>query len=242
MLEATAGRRICGVLDAVSPPRLTTVVMRRRNALVLLGVVGAMAMALALGVRHRQSPAPDIAVNLMGYTNLGGFLVAGMQVTNKGLGSVIYGAWGSIPYGWVKAQTITGWTNGRMAPPFTGSILIMPPESSQAFSFALPGGTLRWRCGFCIRTANVRERTACRLFDLGVSSRVDRIPICGRLLDLLLDILPSKTEPEHEFQSALFEVGDSGHNQASAVDGGIQLQPNSGRSCPAATDSHHWPR
>jgi hypothetical protein len=26
------------------------------------------------------------------------------------------------------------------------------------------------------------------------------------------------------------------------VDGGIQLQPNSGRSCPAATDSHHWPR
>ena len=31
-----------------------------------------------------------------------------------------------------------------------------------------------------------------------------------------------------------------GPNLASAVDGGIRVQPNSGRSCPAATDSHRW--
>jgi hypothetical protein len=223
-------------MDALGPTRLSLFVMPRRSTVVLLGVVGAVIMALALGVRHRQSPAPDIAVSLVGYTNRGGFLVAELQVTNKGLGSVIYGAWGSIPFGWVKAQTTTGWTDGRMAPPFTGSILVVPPKSSEAFAFALPGGTLRWRCGFCIRTANVRERTACRLFDLGVSSRVDRIPICGRLLDLLLDLLPSKTEPEHQFQSALFEVGDSGHNPASPVDGGIPLQSNTWRPYPAATD------
>ena len=164
-------------------------------------------MALALGVRHRQTPAPDIALNLLGYTNRGSYLVAEMQVTNKGPGSVTYGAWGSIPYGWVKAQTAVGWTNDRMAPPFTGSILIVRPGSSAAFSLALPRGTLRWKCGFCVGTATVRERTAWRLFELGIFSRVDRIPICDRLLGLLLDLLSSKTKRSLDFESDLFEVG-----------------------------------
>jgi hypothetical protein len=182
--------------------------------MLILGLVGAVFMALALVARHRQSPAANIAVNLLGYTNRSGSLVAEMQVTNKGLGSVVYGAYGSIPYGWVKAQTITGWTNGRMAPPFTGSIVVVPPKASVAFSFPLPEGTLHWRCGFGIQTANVRERTAYRLFKSGVSSRADRIPICGRLLGLMLNLLPSKTTSELDFQSDLFDVEAPKQKQA----------------------------
>jgi hypothetical protein len=217
---------------------LSRVVMRRRSTVVLLGVVGAAVMALALGVRHRRSAAPDLEVNLLGYTNRGGFLVAEMQVTNKGPRSVmIYQwdevlPWGSLPFAWAKARTLTGWKDGGVVRPIA-YFLVVPPKSSEAFAFALPGGTLRWRYGFSFRTAYLRERTACKLSDRGVISRVDCKSNCGRLLALLFRRQASKG---HHFQSAVFDVGDSGHNPASPVDGGIPLQPNTGRPYPAATD------
>jgi hypothetical protein len=195
-------------------------------------LVAAVVMALALAVHHHQSPAPNIAVNLLGYTHRSGFLVAEIQVTNKGLGSVVYGAYGSMPYGWVKAQTMTGWTNGRMAPPFTGSILVVPPKSSVAFSFPLPEGTLHLRCGFSIQTANLRERTAYRLFQSGASSRANRTPICGGLLDLMLNLLPSKTKSKLDFQSDLFDVEAPEHNPAGTVDGGIPAPRDAGNTWP----------
>jgi hypothetical protein len=164
-------------------------------------------------------------------------LVAQLSLTNIGTAAVSYGAWGSIPYGWVRVQTTAGWTNDRMAPPFTGSILIVRPRSGAAFSLALPQGTVRWQCGFSVGTPSLRERTTWRLLELGLLSRADHIPICGRLLDLVLDLLPSKRGPELEFKSSLFEVDAPLHNPASAVDGGIPVLAGAGRAWPAATDS-----
>jgi hypothetical protein len=160
---------------------------------------------------------PAVALTVVGYTNRANFLVAQISLTNIGTAAVSYGAWGDIPYGWMKAQTTAGWTNDRMAPPFTGSILIVRPRSGAAFSLALPRGTVRWQCGFAVRTASFRERTVERLFELGLLSRADRIPICGRLLDLVLDLLPSRRGPELEFKSSLFELGPPLHNKARAA-------------------------
>lgn len=188
--------------------------MRRRRAVVALVVFAGLVALVLCTVHPHPSTLPAVALSVAGYTNRATSLVAQLSLTNIGTAAAIYGAWGDIPYGWVRAQTTAGWTNKRMAPPFTGSIIIVRPRSGAAFSLALPQGTVRWQCGFSVGTPSLRERTAWRLLELGLLSRADHIPICGRLLDLLLDLLPCKRGPELEFKSSLFEVGAPLHNKS----------------------------
>src|SRR5438094_10151497 len=133
-------------------------VMRKRSAVVLLGILGVALLALFFTARRRPPPPPIIALSVLGYRQRGSSVSATVRLTNRGAGTVIYEAWGSIPYGWLKAETSTGWTNDELAPRFTGCPVVVPPGASEWFSIPLPPTVQRWKCGFAVRPACLRER------------------------------------------------------------------------------------
>ena len=129
-----------------------------------------------------------------------------MLLTNEGAVSVSYASWGTEPYGWAHAQTAIRWTNGELAPHFTGSSTLVRPHSSSTFRVWLPAGTLRWQCGFSVRSASIRERAAARMFDIGWWNRLSPLSDWG------LRLLPFKTGANQEVQSDKYEVEPVSHN------------------------------
>jgi hypothetical protein len=165
-------------------------VMLRRRAAVIVAGLGAVIAGVLWTIGPRPSTAPAVALIVAGYTNSPHFLVAQVSLTNKGIAAVSYGAWGPIPYGWVKAQTAIGWTNKELAPHFTGGTVVIPPGAAQTFSVVLPAATLRWQCGFSVRKATIRERAVWSLFRSRLPHRI--YPMCG----WFLGFLSYRTPPE----------------------------------------------
>lgn len=165
-----------------------------------------LAVAIALWLAGQPSSPPDASMSVLSYSNRRGFLVAQVLVTNTGRSVVSYGAWGSTPYGWIEAETGTGSTNLDMAPNFTGSTIVLHPRRTQFFSLYMPSDTVRWRCGFTIRTATGRERVAFRLIRIGVDRAVR--PVREALIWLLDCLLPNNRHrmPERELESEWFNV------------------------------------
>jgi hypothetical protein len=169
-----------------------------------------------LFVSHYQpSATPSARIILVGYTNVtvtnsdilthGKWLRAQMAVTNEGNSSFTYRSWGSEPYGSVRAETVMGWTNGHMAPPFTGLFTVVRPHGASAFSVWLPPNTLRWQCGIPLQTSSMRERAIWKVLQLP-----KRIP--GFQLQVYawsFRLLPDKDGKEMPLDSILFEVNTS---------------------------------
>jgi hypothetical protein len=173
-----------------------------------------------------------MTLNVVGYTNRAGFVLARVGLTNKGAIMIGYEAWGSIPYGSVKAQTSTGWTNKELAPHFTGGTVVLRPGEGRRFSVVLPSATRRWQCGFSIREATIQERAYLSIENMRLPRRA--YPLCGWFLGLL----PHKSPTEQDFDSDVFEVDNPPHNQAGAVDAPIARQLDSLRKWRRATDQH----
>lgn len=188
--------------------------MRRR---VVVGLAGALALlcALLLTFQRRTLPPPTIGLSVVGYREQGNSLVATVSLTNTGTGTVVYEAWGSIPYGWLKEDTGTGWTNRDLAPRFTGSAVIVPAGSSETFSIHLPRAVQHWKCGFGVRSACLRERVAGQIFRKQLPRWL--YSICGWLLERI----PYRPEHEKQFESDTFNVNAAAHNPAGAVDAPI---------------------
>jgi hypothetical protein len=104
---------------------------------------------------------PD--TNVFVYPGRGKWLEARVELKNKGITAISYGAWGDEPYGWATAVTPDGTTNGFLAPHFTGGTALLAPGSKKVFWVCLPPDTLKWECGFSVATASARERAFSRL-------------------------------------------------------------------------------
>lgn len=211
--------------------------LRRRGSLEAiphvsgLPVVGTILVLLggALPVFHTAATGPEkhkyesviapdflsaITMNVIGYTNQSGILLARVRLNNKGRVPVSYqspvptlGAIGFIPCGWTKSQTTTGWTDGKLGP-FASSTFVLPGSSSVCFTVVLPLSTLRWKFGFSVRQSSVGERTYLSAVKSGPSTRF------GFAQRWLLLLLPSKTQPEQQFESDLFELAVPEHNES----------------------------
>jgi hypothetical protein len=191
--------------------------MRRCGAVVMVVVFGAVIAAILWTIGPRPSTTPSVALTLVGYTNSAHFLVAQVSLTNAGRTAVSYEAWGPIPYGWVKAQTATGWTNTELAPNFTGGTVVVLPGACENFRVVLPAATLRWQCGFSVRRATIRERAASIILSSRLPYRV--YPVC----EWFLGFLPNRLPSEQDFDSEVFQVSPPAHNVRSGVAAGRAL-------------------
>jgi hypothetical protein len=179
-------------------------------ALVVVGGVVWMAATLGAGSLFNLTTSPPCRVmaevHVLSCTRItnsvasiypfpGEWIRAQVLVTNISGISLMYASWGTEPYGWVKAQTPTGMTNSRLAPPFTGDATLIPPKGSATFPAWLPANTIRWRCGFVVRAASLRERAAWALFRTSWAHHL------GRPLEWGIGLLPSKEGPAQEITS-----------------------------------------
>jgi hypothetical protein len=151
-----------------------------------------------VGYRTFTMSNPD--TNVFVYPGRGTWLRAQMVVTNEGQASISYGAWGAEPYGWAKAQTDHGSTNGYLAPPFTGSFALLRPGCAATFVVDLPTNTLQWQCGFKVETASVRERVLWRVSESRLLSEFPEA-----IIDLVR-FLPDRAGPSVEIQSRLLGI------------------------------------
>lgn len=185
-----------------------------------------------------------MGVVVPGYTNVGlasraawhkgDWLLAQVVVTNQSLVTLRYIIGQGEPYGWVRAKTATGWTNGHLTPPLGGSYPFVRPGSNAIFTAWLPTGTVQWQFGVRLRTASVRERAPLRFFELGWWDRP--VGDVGRFFRWSFRLLPDMRGAEQELESDLFEVGVRQSNEAPGVDGAIPSVLHAGRAPPAATE------
>ena len=205
----------------------------RRLALLALTCLTIAATLLLIRSAHPRSSVPLGKILVLSYTNVtiptgsnypfpGEWIRGQLLLTNNSTLNLVYASWGTEPYGWVKAQTMTGWTNGRLAPPFTGLFTLVPPRGSVTFPAWLPAETIRWRCGFAVRGASIRERTAWRLAGTGWERHL------GRVLGWGIQLLPSKPGPAQELSSEELEIDVKPHNKAAG--GNVGERRSSARS------------
>lgn len=177
--------------------------------------IGIVAAWLVLAWRHPPSSVPVASISLLGYSkvtlsnrNLKAspypwgeeWIEAKMNLKNEGKASISYHAWGDEPYGWAKAQTPKGLTNGYLAPPFTGGIIVLQPGSNRVFWVDLPASTSRWECGFSVEEPSVRERVVWKMLRSGI------LIWLGKHCEWVLDLLPDKEGPEAEVKSGSLEI------------------------------------
>jgi len=175
-------------------------VMHNRWVIFMFAGLGVAAIALLLTLPQRKSPRPVVAMSIVAYRHQSNTLWATVSLTNKGAGTVTYEAWGTVPFGWLKAETPAGWTNRDLAPRFTGAFVVLRPGSTKNFSLPIPSATLRWRCGFYIRPASFRERMVGRITESGLAMRL--FPLYGWIVELI----PYRRESDEEFKSGLFKI------------------------------------
>lgn len=185
-----------------------------KNRLAFTGVILIFAvLGLAIiGINRPPSTRPTVTLTVLGYTNVtdysshafhqGEWIRAQLAMTNEGNMSVSYTDTGDgrTPGGWIKAQTKSGWTNGPLSWHLSPVFVLVRPKASITFSAWLPAGTLRWQCGFGIRTASLKERLAWRSFENRWWNRI------GPIGWWVIKQLPNKTGPEQEFKSDEYEV------------------------------------
>jgi hypothetical protein len=196
--------------------RALKITLLAAGLLVLLGAI-ILAVWLSYIWRHPPSSAPVASITLLGYTNItmsdpdsshftyperGEWLRARMNLKNEGKVSISYAAWGSEPYGWAKAETPQGLTNGCLAPPFTGGIAVLAPGSNAVFGVWLPADTIRWECGFSVETASVRDRAIGKLVDAHQTSDF-LAPVVWSVC-----LLPDKSGPTAAIKSGSLEIGN----------------------------------
>jgi hypothetical protein len=175
-------------------------IVSRRGFIVIFAVL----LVLVLIINNRPPPVPDISLNLLGYTNRNGYLIAEMKITNVGQSSVSYDAWGGIPRGWLQSETATGTTNDNMAPLFRGGLIVLRPGNAVAFSLALPQDSLRWKCGFSFSASSARERLADRMIRAGFFR--NSIKPLETISRWFLQCVPGKHQSERQFESKPFDV------------------------------------
>ena len=178
---------------------------RRRTALVV-GVFVVGVVVLLLPLQHRPRAMPVVRLGLIGYTNSARTLQAYVSLTNAALVSLSYGEWGSLPHHWIKAETATRPIKYSILPVARAGTGVVEPGSNEVFRLDLPADTVRWKCGFSVRTASLGERMAGRV--IKIASQSGLYPLCRRLLQLV----PYRPRPEQEFESEWLEVPSPWHN------------------------------
>lgn len=181
--------------------------------IIFFAVLGGLRLAIAW--HDPPSSRPLATITLIGYTIInvrqpdpnifvfpgrGKWLEAKMCLTNEGSEDISYGAWGDEPYGWAKAQTDEGMTNGYLAPPFTGDTAVLRPGSSITFIVDLPTNTVKWQCGFDVATSSLRERAIWRILD---SKLYRALP---EFCFYPVQLLPYKEGPSVEVKSLMLQV------------------------------------
>jgi hypothetical protein len=151
VVQATAGFRCCSMLDALDPPRLTTVVkvstevtMTPKRKLVV-SAAGVLCLALLLGgVLLLIPPArPALHFGILGRTN-------DSSGATKTLVSVVNNTGRTQNYTyWAQVQTASGWTEAKnWEAQRPGQLHWIRGHDTNRFALPAPEGASTWRLKF----------------------------------------------------------------------------------------------
>jgi hypothetical protein len=210
--HAGLSARVFGLSAAVGQ----LIVMRKRSTTVVkLALLAGPALVLLLSWPRAAVPLGEIRI--LNYRNIevatgsiyppaGNWIVADLQLTNKSAASLVYASWAGEPYGWLRAETPSGWINKALAPPFTGDRTVVRPRECVTFPALLPPETLRWRCGFEVRRASTQD-VAWRLLGGPWGRHV------SRYLEWTIQFLSATSGPAQALITQELKVDLRAHNQ-----------------------------